>query len=320
MMLKLITGLTLVGCAALPASAQFSSDFPGVPRGMISVRGGTQSRTEWTFTGRYVPKDYGPDTIAGGLRLGIGRSYRIRGRFEWGYDFTLLDGAVNKVIQGGATANQPAPDPYARGLVAYGIRLGAKFSPYSVVDPDGNGTSISFGGGFQPSLHPLYGIEAAGDAHRSGSQFGTKEPEANPAFSGNPFARLRASTILAAMGSYRSRRLLGDLAVMTETVGNREAGEDPSPIQEFNGFSVRAGAAFRLTRSIALGGSYWGKGAPPWRDDVNLGMPGEVKVDNYAFLIQFGSSPEKGVDLMFTAPTGDYAQSGRLYIRKRSTH
>ena len=72
-----------------PAAAQFSSDIPGVPRGLVSMRGGRQSRTEWVLTGYHLPSqlDSTKSVNAGGVQLGFGSSYRVRGKFELGFDF-----------------------------------------------------------------------------------------------------------------------------------------------------------------------------------------------------------------------------------------
>lgn len=314
-----VAGLTLAIDAA-PAAAQFSSDIPGVPRAAISIRGGRQNRTEWAFSGNKAAGSVaGQDTVGGGIRLGFGRSYRIRSAVEIGYDFTFFDGVYAGEPKG--TGTTAKANSYMRGLAAYGIRVGGKVRAYSSLDPDGNGYQVSFGAALQPSFKPLYGYERYKDSSRTGSQFSSKDEPTTPSavFKTNPFAKLSSSTMVAAMGSYRSRRVIGDAALMSETAGSREAGEDPSPTKMYNGVSLRLGGAYRLTRGFAVGASYWGSGAPPWRDEVRLNVPGKTKAENFAFLLQFGSAPEAGVDLMLTSPTGSFSESARLYIRARST-
>ena len=137
-------------------------------------------------------------------------------------------------------------------------------------------------------------------------------------FPQNPFTGLTATTILAGMGSYRSKRFMGDAALVIEKGPSRSAG-DPSPIMLVNGASLHAGGSYRLTPGFAVGASYWGTGSPPWWDEVQLGAPGTQKDQQFGVLVQFGSNPESGIDLMYASPTGKYGESGRLYIRARST-
>jgi len=310
--------------AAAPAAAQFSSDIPGVPRASISVRGGHQNRTEWTFSGYRVPTTTNVgDSLAGGLRVGFGTSYRILSQFELGYDFTLLDGyAVQPPTPKTTTTTTSAakPETYLRGLAAYGFRIGGKYRPIVALDPDGNGYEIAFGAAVQPQLKPLYGIERQGDSTRQGGQFQKNDKAVSSTFfRSNPFAKLSATTDIAAMASYRSRRLIGDVAIVAEKAADRTAVDGPSPLGVFDGVSIRAGGSYRLAPSIAVGGAFWGLGSPPWRDEVRLNVLGQEKTEQYAFLLQFGSAPEAGVDLMYDSPTGNYGQSGRLYLRFRST-
>jgi hypothetical protein len=310
-----------VAIASAPAAAQFSSDFPGVPRAGISIRGSRQNRTEWTLGGNKIPRASGGDTIAFGVRLGFGRSYRIRSQFEFGFDYTLIDGLFVQPPKTTGAPGASSKSSYIRGLLAYGFRVGGKYRVYSSLDPEGYGYQISVGAGYQPKLKPLFGVEHSKDSTRIGGQFSKEDSAAAPstAFTQNPFASLRSSTMISAMGSYRSKRLRGDAALLQESVGNLPAGEDPSPTGVFDGLSLRLGGAFRVTRRIALGATYWGSGSPPWRDAVQMSVPGVPKAEKYAFLVQFGSELEGGTDLMLTSPTGKFSESVRLYIRIRST-
>jgi hypothetical protein len=179
---------------------------------------------------------------------------------------------------------------------------------------NGNGWQIAVGAAYQPSLHTLWGLDRQNDSLVTGGQFsGDQEIEGD-----DPFAPIHASTIVAGMASYRTKRLTADAAVVAEKVSGDATNQ--SPLYKFDGVSPRFGAVFRLTPSFGIGGSYWGDGAPPWRDQIRFGLPGEQKQEKFGVLLGFGSSPEAGTDLMITSPTGDITQSVRLYIRLRSTH
>ena len=297
-----------------PVLAQLSSDVPGVPRASISMRGSRQGRTEWTLTGYKVPSGTagGSSTIAAGVRLGFGSSYRIREQFELGYDFTFAD-LLGVFPPSGADQTSKQ---YLRGLVGYGIRIGGKWRPIHSLDLDGNGYEFAVGGAWQPALKPLSGIERYGDSSRSGGQFAKENAVPSVYFPTNPFAEQAGSTTIAVMGSYRARRFLVDGALMTERVAS---GDGPSSVEIADGVSLNVGGAYRLTPSIAIGGSYWGLGAPPWRDDMVIGTPGKRVGRQFAFLLQLGSARESGVDLMVTSPTGKLSESVRLYIRARAT-
>jgi hypothetical protein len=322
---RVLLAATVVVVLAAPASAQFASDFPGVPRASISISGSTQSRLAWAFSGYKIPTTTGTsgDSLAGGIRLGIGQSFRVQSGFEIGFDFTLADGLLvqspSSAATGTTTATTGTNNTYLRGLAGYALRIGAKLRPISSLDPDGNGYELAIGGAFQPQLKALYGAEKLGDSSRVGGQFNSDAVKPSTVFRNNPFTSLSASTIIAAMGSYRSKRLMGDLAIVSETVPDREASAEPSPISTVSGVSIKAGGAFRLTQGIAVGATYWGNGSPPWFDQIQF-APGKAKAEKYGFLIQLGGDPESGLDIMYTTPTGKYQESGRLYIRSRSTH
>jgi len=314
---RILAAAFLSATIAVQAQAQFSSDFPGVPRASISITSSHQNRTSWALSGFRIPTSGTTgDTIGGGVRVGWGQSYRIATQFEAGFDLTLLDGSA--VVPPSGKGTDTANKAYVRGLAGYGIRVGAKFRPISSLDPDGYGYEVSIGGGFQPKLKALYGVERRGDSLRMGGQFsGDQKP--NAAFQQNPFASLSASTIVAAMASYRARRVRGDAALVSESVSSPATATDPSPIREVDGISLRAGGSFRILPSLAVGGSFWGSGSPPWWDEIQLGLPGKRKNEQFGFLLQFGSDPESGIDLMLTSPTGKFSESARLFIRARST-
>jgi hypothetical protein len=321
---RVVLAALAAACIAAPASAQFASDYPGVPRAAISISGSTQARNSWAFTGYRIPGGTAGDTTGGGLRVAIGRSYRVRSEFEVSWDFTLLDGTIMQTPRSALLPTTPASTDknslYMRGMTAYGIRFGGKWRPVVSVDPNGNGYELAIGGGFQPQLKPLYGYEKLDDSTRSGGQFQTTNATPSAAFRQNPFAGLSATTIIAAMGSYRSKRLSGDAALVMEKSPDPSAGADPSPLTRYNGTALKAGGAYRLSPGFAVGATYWGSGSPPWWDEVAIGMPrASKKPAQFGLLLQFGSDPESGIDMMYAAPNGNYGQSGRLYIRARST-
>lgn len=313
---RAVWSLATLLVAASPLAAQFSSDVPGIPRASIPFRGSHQNRTNWTFTGFKVPGGSG-DTVGGGLRFGFGRSYRVQTRFEVGFDLTLLDGMAVKpptddtnIVGAGGT--------YIRAEALYGIRIGAKFRPFSALDPDGYGWEAAVGAAIQPGLRPLYGVERYADSTRTGGQFTSKDADLG-LYGADPLARLHTATTLAGMVSYRSRRLLFDGGLMVEKASDPAAGDQPSPTVAYDKLSPRLGGMFRLTPSFALGGAFWGKGSPAWSDEVWIGMPGELKQEQFGLLLSFGSQPEAGTDLMISSPTGKFGQSLRLLIRTRST-
>lgn len=309
--------LAVAGSSAFTsaAEAQWASDFPGVPRAAISIRGSKQTRTEWTIEGRQAETTGSTEkTMGAGVRIGIGRSYRVGDQWEWGFDYTFAD-LTAQMPPGGSTAKN-----YYRGLLAYGFRLGAKYRPYSDIDQDGNGIEAAIGAGYQPKLSALFGYESLGDSGRTGGQFGDKEKTAASAFfPQNPFTPLPSTVMLAAMGSYRSKRFIADAALVSETASANSAEDGPSPINSVDGFALRGGASYRLTPSVAIGGVLWGTGAAPWRDELRFGLPGKKHTSQYAVLFQFGSKPESGTDLIVTSPTGNFSESVRLYIRTRAT-
>lgn len=316
--MRIISTLFLLACATAPGEAQFSSDIPGVPRAAVPFSGGHQNRTEWTFAGYRIPTgaDAG-DTTALGMRLSYGRSYRLFTRFELGFDVTLVDGLYVRspvdTLPGGAVTGS-----YPRGVTLYGLRIGGKFRPFAALDPDGYGFQTAIGAAIQPGLKPVFGVERFADSTRTGGQL-AKETEDTDGLTGrDPFASSRTATFLSGMASYRSRRILADAALVVEAVADPDE-EGFSPLVNYDGLSPRLGLVVRLTPGLALGGSYWGKGAPPWRDQISVGLPGAAKEESYGVIVSFGSRPESGTDIMLSSPTGDWGQSLRLYIRGRST-
>jgi hypothetical protein len=315
---------TVLGLLILaePAESQFSSDIPGVARASVPFRGGHQNRTEWTFAGYRIPTttEVG-DTTAFGLRLSYGRSYRVFTSFELGFDFTITDGFYQRPPEDASVPGGEPGSSYMRASGIHGLRIGGKWRPVSALDPDGYGWEAAIGAAIQPSLRPLIGAERYADSTRIGGQFHNADDDAPGGLRGaDPFGRMNTASMISAMASYRARRLLVDAALVGEAVlkGDEEE-EGLSPLLNFGGLSPRLGAMFRVTPGMAVGGSYWGKGAPPWRDQSVVGVPGASKEEQYGLILTLGSRPESGVDMMLSSPNGEWAQSLRLYIRGRST-
>jgi hypothetical protein len=307
---------------AEPVEAQFSSDIPGVPRASVPFRGGHQNRTEWTFAGYRIPTEPEVgDTTAFGMRLSYGRSYRVATMFELGFDFTITDGFYQRPPEDTGVPGGEPGSSYMRASGVHGLRIGGKWRPVSALDPDGYGWEAAIGAAIQPALKPLIGAERYADSTRIGGQFHAVDEDATGGLHGaDPFGGVSTASMVSAMASYRARRLLVDVALVGEAVRKGdEADEGLSPLLNFDGLSPRLGAMFRLTPGIAVGGSYWGKGAPPWRDQVVVGVPGAVKEEQYGVILTLGSRPESGVDMMLSSPNGEWSQSVRLYIRGRST-
>jgi hypothetical protein len=270
--------------------------------------------------------------VGGGLRLGFGRSYRIGSQFEIGFDFTLLDGFAIKAPEPEDAPEESESTLYARGMTLYGLRLGAKFRPYSNLTPEGYGFEAAVAGSFQPPLKPVIGVERAGDSTYTGGLVGGEDADQD-----NPrpvFNQLKGSFQLMGLASYRARRIMVDVGIVSEFSQDEdpEDADELSPLAVFDGVSPRIGASYRLTPSIAVGGAFWGKGATPWRDHIVINSPGKEnscptdpnvvcgQEDNqFGALLQFGSRPEAGMDLMVVSPTGAFGESLRILFRWRGT-
>lgn len=297
-----MTRTTLVlACAlsvAAPVKAQFSSDLPGVPRGRVSFLSPGQGRFELDMTA-FKLGESGADTLAGGLRMGFGHSWRIGSNVELGWDFSL--GEVRVVRPKVADTTQTNVDATA----AYGARIGLKYQFFNVVDPDGYGVSASVGVGFQPEVKPVYIYSKSGEESASGGYAGSKPDD------GGIDSKVHKSTVVMGAVSYRTVRLEADGAIVIE---NSSDPDGVSPIHVYDGTSVSLGARYRLTPGFGVGLVYWGNGAPPWRDRINFGLR-EINPSDFGFLITFGSGLEKGTDIMISSPTGKFSESVSFYLR-----
>jgi hypothetical protein len=298
-------GIALVVVAG-PVEAQFSSDIPGVPRAATPFAGGRQIRTEYDLSFHRFGGELG-DTLMFAGRFGFGRSWRIRTDWEVGFDLSLLEGAHARSPEDDAEEALQVVH-YSRAVLLHGVRVGAKYRPITSITPEGYGYHVAVGVAFQPAIKPGFAV-----VHSDTTLLGGVFVDADPPIVGTVPQALQ----FALMGSYRARRVTADAALLLEKSEAGSLSDGPSPLTVYDGVSLRLGATFRATPSLALGGSFWGKGAPPWRDRVVLHGP--TKDQNVGLLLSFGSRPEAGTDLILSSPTGSLGKSVRLYIRSRST-
>jgi hypothetical protein len=301
-----IAPVVLMLVAGVPAEAQFSSDIPGVPRAATPFAGGRQVRTEYDFSFHRFGGAPG-DTLMVAGRVGFGRSWRIRSDWEVGYDLSLLEGAHAQSPDDESGGNV-AVVHYTRGVLLHGVRIGAKYRPISSITPEGYGYHVALGVALQPAIKPAFAVTHGDTTLLGGAFVGSDSPIVGPVPQALQFA---------VMGSYRARRVTADAALLLEKSEAGSVSDGPSPVAIYDGISLRLGATFRATPSLALGGTFWGQGAPPWRDRVVLRGPTEDR--NVGLLVSFGSRPEAGTDLILSSPTGSLTKSVRLYIRTRST-
>jgi hypothetical protein len=308
-----VLALLLIAAATMPAvaTAQFASDIPGVPRASLPLQGSKQTRSELQISGYKLAGTDGRDTMSVAARIGFGRSYRVTSSIELGFDFTLVQGRLTRTPRGGTTAD--STETSIDGLALYGLRIGGKLRPYSDLSPEGYGLDLAIGASIGPPLKPVFGFSKDTDTTMTGGYVGGSDAEDNPLFN-----TLRSWVQVAAMVSYRTQRLILDAAVVSEGVGKAEDTGDISQLGLYSGVTPRVGAMFRVTPSVALGASYWGDGAPAWRDDVVLGL-NDAKPSQYGAILTLGSKPEAGTDIMVTAPNGSFSESLRLYVRWRGT-
>lgn len=287
---------------ASPALAQFSTDLPGVPRGRAAFLSGGQGRFELDFAGYKLPATEG-DSLAGSLRIGFGNSWRIGSNFELGYDLSL--GELRVLKPANLVPDADAPPIGVNGTVLYGVRVGLKYQFFNVVDPDGYGISASVGGAFHPELEPVFLYSKEDTTTLTGGYAGDAPEE------GGIDAVLSASTIFMGAVSYRMERFDADAALVME---NLSEAEGVSPVRQYDGVSLALGARYRLTGGFAVGISYWGSGAPPWRDRIKLDLREEDEA-KFGFLLSFGSQLEEGTDIMISSPTGSFSESISIYLR-----
>jgi hypothetical protein len=305
--------LTLFAVLGLPADAvtQFSSDFPGVPRAAITHFGTVQGRFDLDFTGmRFTAADdpdRALDSTSVSIRIGFGRSWHVAPNLEVGFDISLAEGRLLHLAADGDFADDLENNLAA--TVGYGLRLGVKFRPLAYVDPDGYGVSAAVGFAIQPSLQPALTYSGEGDSSVLGGAVVSGDDDDD-----SPPVRLHAGMQFLGAVSYRAPRAELDVGVVRESADHTGAFRSPVPV--YQGTSVRVGARFRVTPSIALGAAYWGSGAPPWRDQVNPGVR-DLEHAPFGLVIGLGSQREKGTELMLSSPTGNFTESLSFHLRVR---
>lgn len=300
--LAVFLGLAMVATVSVPAPAvgQWSVDIPGVPRASIVRQGGAQGRFE--LEGSWLsPGGAAGDSTVLATRLGAGWSWRIASALEFGFDFSLASGQrITGIADPGA--DEDAAELRLTG--GYGLRFGLKFRPISYVDLDGNGIEVAVGVGYQPELEPVVRYENDGDSSYVAGLVGDDDDPEAP--------RVHSSTLFMGAVSYRDPRLMGDLAIVSESPAELE---NPF-LRAHSGLVVKAGLRYRLTHGFSVGASYWGSGAPPWRDRPALALASESD-SQFGFLLSFGGTPEKSTDLMVSSPTGSFGESVTVYISVR---
>ena len=301
--MRLLT-IAMVLLLPTPCAAQWSSDLPGVPRASIVRLGSAQGRFELDASRLRAQGPAGDSTTFQG-RLGAGWSWRVASAFEFGFDVTLAEAQRSSVPTDAAT------DPRDNGSSftttgGYGLRFGLKFRPVSYVDPDGNGMAVAVGIGYQPKLDPLIRYQSRGDSSFSGGILGGDQRDVG---------HVHAAKLFMAAFSYRSPRLTGDVAFVAESVDEGEG--DGSLLRVYSGLSPRAGIRYRVGHGLGLGVSFWGKGAPPWRDRLVAGISDGYGDDQVGLMISLGATPEKSTDFMISSPAGSFGRSVTIYIVAR---
>ncbi len=290
----------LLWVAAHPVSAQWSVDIPGVPRASLVRQGAHQGRFELEGSWLKPGAEAGDSAVIAG-RMGVGWSWRIASAVEFGFDFTVANA---QRISGIVAPDLPDGGNELRLTGGYGLRFGLKFRPISYVDLDGNGVEVALGVGYQPELEPVVRWETRGDSSVVAGLVGGSDLPEGP--------KIHSSTLFMAAVSYRQPRIMGDLALVSES-----ATESADPfLTVHSGVGLRAGIRYRLTHGFAVGASYWGSGAPPWRDRPTIALATE-DTSQFGLLLSLGGTPEKSTDLMVSSPTGSFGKSVTVYVAVR---
>jgi hypothetical protein len=282
-------------------SGQWSMDFPGVPRARVPFLSGGDGRFELDITG-YRLRAEESDTVAGSLRIGFGNSWRLGSKFELGYDVSL--GELRTIRPGGTSPVEPSQ---LSGTVVYGGRVGLKFQPYRVVDPDGYGLAVAFGVAYRPEVLQVFTYSKTGNITTTGGYAGARPPDGE--------LKKVVTATQSAMGSvsYRVRRLDLD-AALTYVRVVQPSGEPILP--SYPGAALAVGARVYLTSSFGIGASYWGSGPPPWQDRIGVDVRSS-SLPKFGFLLTLGGNIDGGTDIMVYSPTGDFSESISFYLRAR---
>ena len=295
--LGLIAFAVALSCAT-ELRAQWSDYVPGVPGAWPPGMSSVQKRWEIDLSGYWMPVD-AERTNGARLRTGGGWSWRVATGVEFGFDFTLVEVAWLNPADASA-------DPTRLTIAGvYGARFGLKFTPISSVDLDGNGFALAIGGGFQPNVAPLITHQSVGDSTVTGGVIGDAKD-------GDGIGKIHAAALFTATATYRSGRLMLGSAAVIET-GDRNGSSAirvPAPV------SARVGLVYRLTHGLSLAASFWGNGAPPWRDRLALSAPIEEHMQ-FGVWLTSGGAPEGGLFLTGMSPTGAFGESASLYLASR---
>ncbi len=299
----ILVGLWIVA-SPRTARAQFTADLAGVPRAGVPFFSEHQTRTGLDLSAFRFARSGGRLTAAR-FGLDFGQSYRVHRSWELGYDLRLGEASLLKQP---VAATPPAePDSTAtsyRGAALYGLAIGAKFSPISYLSPQGDGFETAIGVSYRPSLQPGYAFQTRGDSLLHGGVLGGS--------SSLPVgANLQSSFSVVAMGSYHSPRLLVDAALNLEK--NIRSTSVSGTVDTYSGLTPQIGALVYLASGFAVGGTWWGSGAPPWRDRLSAFLP-EEKAQSFGIVLGFGRSSSGGSRLTISSPTGKISKSVGLYL------
>ncbi len=218
---NVLLGLLAV-TTAIPsaASAQFTSEIPGVPRAGVPWNGHAQGRVGIDLSGFRIEEETGIHWVG---RAGVdwGRSYRIGPNLEVGFDLGLASGLLDNY--------RPAEDQTDEGpitasevVIGYGVTVGAKLRPISYLSTAGHGFEAAIAASFRYGSEPVFAYEMVGDSSRTGGLFVGADSDST---SGTEEDLLLESASAVGGGlilSYRTPRIMADVALMFESASGTE--------------------------------------------------------------------------------------------------
>ena len=296
----LFMGLFLLGFP--PAlQGQFSTNFPGIPRGSIP---GGQGRFELDSWWARADNGDGAEVTDGfGVRLAFGKSWRIGSSFELGFDFTLGQAGLVRLPESQVGTGEERNTFTA--AAGYAPQIGLKWRPFSMVDPDGYGLQASIGVGYRPEMTAVATFWRRDSTYIGG--LAGDDPLAGA-------GEIPSGTLIMLAASYRQRDFEIDAAILNESAGAIPAEGSLIPVYETT--SLRAGGKYRLTPGFALGAAFWSGGSPPGRDRIPLGLDDNSK-PRIGLMLSFGRFVGKWTDLLVYSPTGNFSDGVALHLSVR---